>query len=371
MRNSLLRKVLIQAAIFLTALFVIDACARLGKEGELKPDKEYIYPSAQGWSVAAPEKYGFDSSKLDFDAISSESSATGLMVIAGGESIWEWGNTSEYACYIASCRKSILIALYGKYIESGAINLRASLSELGIDDIGGLSDLEKSAKVQDVLTCRSGVYHEASNAGSDVVHMPERNSKKPGTYYLYNNWDFNLAGYLLEQAAGKTVYQLVDEDLAAPLEFQDWHLDKQKYGGDPTLSQYKAYHMYISVRDLARFGLMMLSGGKWNGRQIVNSSWIKEITSEYSTLAEVSGLSGDFSYGYMWWLFDDNGRRVQQNSLYHSGYMAQGAGGKYLAILPEVDLVIAYKNADNNGNLEGMYKVIDAFLDAYNPALKK
>ena len=357
-------------ALTLAILTLLPSCKKddpVRKKGSSK----YIYPTAEGWAKAAPRKYGFDESKLpDLGALAASSAATGICVVAGGEMIWEWGNTSEYGCYIASCRKSIMISLYGKFIDSGAIKLRSSLADLGIDDIGGLSDLEKSARVQDVITCRSGVYHDPSNGGDDT-DKPARDTKTPGTYYCYNNWDFNVAGYILEKASGKTIYQLVDEMLAKPMEWQDWHLDRQKYGGDTSISLYKAYHLYISTRDFARFGYLMLRKGEWNGEQLIKKSWISEITSTYSSLQEVSGNNGTFSYGYMWWLFDDDGEKVRANPLYHGGYMARGAGGKYLAVLPEADLVIAYKNADNKGSISGMYKVIDAFLGAYNPALKE
>ncbi len=354
-------------------LGLLTAVAGCKKEQPLprRTDSKYIYPTAEGWAKAAPRKHGFDESRLpDLQQLAADSKATGLAVVAGGEMIWEWGNTSEYQCYIASCRKSIMIALYGKYIDNGSIKLRSSLADLGIDDIGGLSDIEKSAKVQDIITCRSGVYHEPSNSGDDE-NKPARDSKTPGTYWCYNNWDFNVAGYILEKASGKTIYQLVDEMLARPMGFQDWHLDRQKYGGDVSKSTYKAYHLYISVRDFARFGYLMLRKGEWNGEQLIKKSWVSEITSTYSSLQEVSGTGGSFSYGYMWWLFDDNGDKVRANPLYHGGYLARGSGGKYLAVLPEADLVIAYKNADNNGTLSGMYKVIDAFLGAYNPSVKE
>ena len=359
--------------ILLLALAVLAAVPSCQKKEPVrkKGTTRYIYPTAEGWAKAEPRKHGFDETKLpDLQTLAADSKATGLCVVAGGEMIWEWGNTTEYACYIASCRKSILISMYGKFIDSGAIKPRASLADLGIDDIGGLSDLEKSAKVQDVITCRSGVYHEPSNSGDDE-NKPARDTKTPGTYYCYNNWDFNVAGFILEQASGKTVYQLVDEMLARPMGWQDWHLDRQKYAGDTSKSIYKAYHLYISTRDFARFGYLMLRKGNWDGEQLVKESWVKEITTTYSSLQEVSGTGGTFSYGYMWWLFDDDGDKVRANPLYYGGYMARGAGGKYLAVLPEADLVIAYKNADNKGSYSGMIKVIDAFLGAYDPELKE
>ena len=51
---------------------------------------------------------------------------TGLMVIVGGECIFKFGSVDRIS-YIASCRKSVMAMLYGKYVENGTIDLDKSL----------------------------------------------------------------------------------------------------------------------------------------------------------------------------------------------------------------------------------------------------
>ena len=95
----------------------------------------------------------------------------------------------------------------------------------------------------------------------------------------------------------------------------DWSLSKQKYGGtwkassDGTLppSYYPAYHIYLSTRDMARIGYLMLRKGMWNGKEVISEDWIKTTTTPFSTFKEVNPSgSGYFSYGYMWWIFDSS-----------------------------------------------------------------
>lgn len=94
--------------------------------------------------------------------------------------------------------------LYGPFVENGKIKLHTTLEQLGLDDIGGLLPVERKATIKDLLTARSGVYHPASNEGDASAMAPKRGSVQPGSFWLYNNWDFNIAGYILEQQSGKT-----------------------------------------------------------------------------------------------------------------------------------------------------------------------
>jgi len=46
----------------------------------------------------------------------------------------------------------------------------------------------------------------------------------------------------------------------------------------------------MSARDMARFGLLCLRKGNWNGRQIIPQDWIEESTQAYSTVSEEMGV---------------------------------------------------------------------------------
>ncbi len=300
-----------------------------------------IYPKAgEDWVRAKPSKYGFNDSKVKElrRYVIDSMQTTGLMIIVGGECIFQYGNI-ESVSYIASCRKSVLSMLYGKYVKNGTIDLNKTIGELGITDHGGLLPIEQKAKVLHLIQARSGVYHQASNMGSALDNpkrVPERGSVKPGTKFLYNNWDFNAAGTVFEQLTGKSVYVAMEEDLAAPLGFQDWDITKQRYGGNKNKSIHPAYHIHISTRDMARLGYLMLRKGAWNGKQIIAKDWHRKMISQ-STKPEETGPKKRFGYGYMWWLYNDSDPALK------GAYAAHGAMGQYITVIPELDMVIAHK----------------------------
>ncbi len=304
-----------------------------------------VYPEAgENWVRAKPSDHGFNNQKIrDLRRYIIDSlQTTGMMIIVGGECIFQFGNI-ERVSYIASCRKSVLSILYGKYVKNGTIDLNKTLGELGITDHGGLLPIEQKAKILHLIQARSGVYHQASNSGSSLDNpnlVPERGSKKPGSYFLYNNWDFNVAGTVFEKLTGKSVYTALEEDLAIPLGFQDWDISRQRYGGKLNISMHRACHIYISTRDMARIGYLMLRKGKWEDKQIIPKDWHKRMIAVSTPAEEVNPhrrTKSKFAYGYMWWLYQTSEPELK------GAYAAHGAMGQYITVIPELDMVIAHK----------------------------
>jgi CubicO group peptidase (beta-lactamase class C family) len=100
------------------------------------------------------------------------------MVVREGKIVYTYGNIEQIS-YLASARKSLLSMLYGKYVKSGVIDLDKTLGELGITEKQPLLDIEKTAKIRDILTSSSGVYWPAGSPGGDE-NTPPRGSKTPG-----------------------------------------------------------------------------------------------------------------------------------------------------------------------------------------------
>ena len=315
-------------------------------------------------SYRKTEESGFDQKKLNelSDYIDKNSATTGLIVLHKGKIAYEYGDL-ERISYIASCRKSVLSMLYGKYVENGTIDLQTTIGELGIDEKDGLLPKEKEATINDIITSRSGVHHVASNGGYDKDNFLERGSVEPGEYFVYNNWDFNVAGHILELYAKKSIYEEFENQLAIPLGFQDWNIKNQRKSGKKSKSQYKAYHIYLSARDMAKLGQLMLNKGEWNGEQLISEEWIKKTTTTvtpFETMVERYGPADPngihMSYGYMWWLFDN----YQGKKEYKGAYSAIGYGGQYITVFPELDIVIAHKTNLGLFRLLGIAKDGDA-----------
>jgi CubicO group peptidase (beta-lactamase class C family) len=273
---------------------------------------------------------------------------TGVLVIKSGRVLFEYGNVRE-ASYIASVRKSLVSMLYGKYVNNGSIPLTKTLRALGIDEKGGLLASERDATIGDLLSARSGVYHPAANLGDASDRAPARGSVKPGTYFLYNNWDFNALGGILEQETRRSLYDLFTSDIATPIALQDWNTTpgahRDMIRNDTGLSRFPAHHFVLSTRDMARIGYLMLRNGRWGTRQVIPSDWVEQSTRVVTPADEVARTSpfiAGLGYGYLWWRFD--GEPFRSTPL-HGGYTASGAFGQYITIIPTLDVVIAHKTA--------------------------
>ncbi len=305
-----------------------------------------VFPG-QSWSYNEdPESDGWNLNEMDEfkQYISDSTYITGFLIIHKGQIVFEYGNIEENS-YIASCRKSVLSILYGKHVENGDINLDETLNELGIQDVKELLPIEKKATIKDLISARSGIYLTGSNGGDFRDYAPERGTKEPGSYWLYSNYDFNLAGYIFEKETGKNIYDDLEDQLAIPLGMQDWDRSLQRKYGDSRISLFPAYHMWFSTRDMARIGLLMLNRGKWNKKQIISERWVKEMLKQRTTSKEMienvpilKNQMRQYAYGYMWWLYENSSDKRLKNA-----YSALGAMGQSISVFPEIDVVIAYK----------------------------
>ena len=313
----------------------------------VSPWRTATYPATAWEKFPNAEAAGYRSGALDSLSTYLKSiPTTGMMVTVYGRQLYSYGDIVEQS-YLASARKSVLSMLYGNYVAQGRIKLDATLAELGIDDRPPLTAEEKKATVRDLLITSSGVYHEASNPGDNLGDAPPRGSQKPGAYFLYSNWDFNVLGSIFEKASQRNIYDAVEVDLARPIGMEDWRRDLQQKSGDSTRSVHAAYHMTFSTRDMARLGHLMLREGKWNDRQVIPAAWVRESTSPVVTSAQMNPPSvreNKLGYGYLWWLLEE-----PAGSILTGSYSARGAFGQYIMVIPRLDMVIAHKRALRQG----------------------
>jgi CubicO group peptidase (beta-lactamase class C family) len=195
--------------------------------------------------------------------------------------------------------------------------------------------------VADLLKARSGVYHPALYETEAMkARRPERGSHAPGSFYYYNNWDFNALGTIYEKAAGMSVFAAFEQHLAGPLQMEDFRLEDTQYvrGSD---SIHPAYAFRMTARDMARFGLLFLHQGRWRDRQVVPADWVAESTRAYSAVAATNGAVYA-GYGYLWWT-DWQGRSLENVTLPPGTFSARGAGGHYILIAPALGLVIVHR----------------------------
>lgn len=314
-----------------------------------------IVPGAEWARVADPAQAGYCQAGLDAATAKAKTLATtSATVVVGGRVLWDYGDQA-FVSYLASVRKSILAMMFGKYVANGRIALGKSMKDLNISDVQGLLPREQTATVLDLLTARSGVYHPAANAassaGGDTVGTPPaRGAVAPGTHFLYNNWDFNALGTIFEQQTGQNIYDAFQHDFAAPMQFQDFRREAQRKSNNPTRSVHPAYHFYLSSRDMARLGLLMLRGGDWAGTSLVPADWVRRMVTPVTRVADMNPddyRKGPFGYGLLWWIWDGDADRGP----YRGAYTGIGAVGQFLTVLPEFDMVIAHKTRQGQASV--------------------
>ncbi len=274
------------------ALAALFACVAFTGPARAISSQSSVFPGAEWQRIGDPKSAGYCQPGLDAaTARAKQVATTAMTVVVGGRVLWDYGD-QQFISYLASVRKSILAMMFGKPVASGAIRLDRTMAELGIDDVGGLLPEEKKATVADLLTARSGIYHEAANAactgcGSTMGDPPgARGSVPHGSYFLYNNWDFNALGTIFEQATGEDIYDSFERDFAKPMEFQDFDRAQQRRTVSARASIHPAYHFYLSSRDMARIGYLMLRNGRWRDREIVPRDWARRITTVVTPVRE-------------------------------------------------------------------------------------
>ena len=331
-------------------LLLCAACGPIPRSGTIPVEADY--PGAEWQRIADPATVGYSRAGLDSALTMVRSLRTSaLLVTVGGRSLLEYGDLAETS-YVASVRKSLLSMLFGRYVENGTIRLDETLAQIGIDDVGGLLPIEREATVEDLLTARSGVYHAASNAGDALASAPPRGSQKPGTYYLYSNWDFNALGTIFEKKTGTDIYDAFETDVAGPIEMQDWHRSAQQKYADTSRSMHPAYHFVLSTRDMARLGHLMLRGGRWQARQLVPRPWVSRSTRVVVPPEEFhpdswrqQDVQRGEGYGYLWWTHV----APDTSDALEGSFGAEGAYGQHILVVPRLDMVIAHKVVRREG----------------------
>lgn len=308
---------------------------------------DFVVPGTE-WERIGATDAGFSTARLDVltDWLKTQQT-TAMVVVAGGRLVFEYGDTARTS-KVASVRKSVLAMLYGNYVENGTIDLDRTVEDAGLEDTQPFLPIEAGATIRHLLMARSGVYLP-SHAEESTDVLPPRGTYPPGTFFLYHNWDFNAAGAAFEMLTNRDIFTALEEDLARPMQMQDFERSEQRKESELPASRHAEYVMYLSTRDMARLGLLMLRQGNWDGVQLVPSEWVKEITTLVTPQADIrpeiapTTFAGRWGYGMLWWVWDAPNIPGTVTGPFQGAYTAWGAYGQYITVLPVLDLVIAHK----------------------------
>ena len=173
-----------------------------------------------------------------------------------------------------------------------------------------------------------------------IDNWKNRNYHTPGTHFEYNDVRVNLLAYSLLQVWRKPLPQVLKEKIMDPIGASNtwrwygynnsWVELDGNYMQSVSGGGHSGGGIFINTEDHARFGLLFLNEGNWNGTQLLSKSWIKKATS--SSAAKIN-------YGYMWWL-NKKGTSRYWEGVPENIYYAAGFGGNFIVIIPDKNMVI-------------------------------
>ncbi len=247
-----------------------------------------------------------------------------------------------------STAKSIAVTLVGMLVDQGKMSLDAPLD---IDWLPRVSEAEADPRAEitlrHVLNMASGLYPVDNGleyaTGSGLSYWAGASSirgarnraliRKPGTRWDYENYDTLLATYAMKRAIGdaQTYLEFPRRALFDKIGMRNTIPGVDRFGDFIFSSQ-----VYTNARDLARFGLLYLNNGVWNGEQLISKEWI-DFT---RTPAPATKNRGNF-YGGQWWLVPDDRTDVPADA-----YSTAGNRGQFTIVVPSHDLVIVRRGLD-------------------------
>lgn len=260
-------RLLSRSTAFRALLFNASGCPQLDRKSEGGSGTRNVQRGLDSrprrrMGAHQAESVGYSTARLEaLRAWLKAQQTAAMMIVVHGKVIFEHGDLG-LTTKVASVRKSVLSMLYGNYVFSGKIDLSKTVKELGLDEKTPFLPIEEYATLEHLITAGSGIYIPSGNEELDPL-TPKWGSEYPGTHFVYNNWDFDAASKSFEKLTGMNVYDAVESDLARPISMQDNNATQQKKITNADLTHLR-YAMYLSTRDMARLGLLML---RWGNRE--------------------------------------------------------------------------------------------------------
>lgn len=312
------------------------------------PVREY-WPT-NGWRSDAPENHGLDAIMLEsmLDSIEAEHlDVSGIIIVRHGYIVLEADYDPDHLRRsVLSCTKSVISALIGIAIQEGYIQ---DVDQPVIDffpdlEIENLDDLKRSLTLEHLLMMASGMDAHDSwqydwlglaqmQASDDWVHFALNRPmiEIPGTRWEYSNQASTILSGIIQETTGMTAYDYAYDRLFVPLGIPDveWEIDPQG-----VTVGYKG--LWMTPREMAKFGYLYLNDGWWDGQQLVPAEWVRE--------SQQDRFDDPYqNYGYQWW--------VNPGLNY---FTAVGYSDQRIFVLPEQDMVVVVTSPISNTDSGGM-----------------
>ncbi|MHA2330794.1 MAG: serine hydrolase domain-containing protein [Candidatus Hodarchaeales archaeon] len=318
-------------------MFLISGC--------VNPEESSSWPK-EDWKTTTPEEQEMNSTVLGTMISHIEERVTGMhsvLVIRNGYIVEEeyfndWDRDLEHELY--SCTKSVTSALVGIAIDQGYFEIDDYVLDFFPDkEFENVDERKQNMTVKHLLQMKSGLEWDEWSTDYMVYSNPVQKMLKsddwvkhvldqpmveePGSKFTYNTGISHVLSAIIQKTTKVTTFSFAKQYLFDPLgiELGYWMTSPQDivWGGAG---------LQLTPRDMAKFGLLFLNNGNWDGKQIVSEEWVEKSTHEYFHLWDAT------YYAFQWWIFPE--------TFDYFTFTASGYKGQWITVIPDLNLLVIF-----------------------------
>lgn len=294
------------------------------------------------------------------DAYLEQNANTGLLVLRGDTILaerYQYGRTDGHRLASASMAKTVLAMLVGIALHEKKI---ASLDDLASQYVPALKGYPYGeTSIRHLLTMSSGIsftedysgrddgtrlvrntIRQMTNGGADAVLEFNRREAPAGTRFKYISSDSQVLGLVLIAAVKQPLAEYLSDKIWRPMGAEanaTWLLDK---GGYET----GFFGLNATLRDYARFGMLLANYGALDGKQVIPEAWVRAATTAEAPHLRVGFATNNNGYGYQTWLTSHPRGGGEPGR-----FAALGFRGQAIMIDPVTKLVVVHTAAWSDG----------------------
>jgi CubicO group peptidase (beta-lactamase class C family) len=334
---------LLASAILIFSILMPTGLVGCGPSAEELEAVDYGPVVREDWKVSTPAQQGLDPmlvAELYYNAGELER-LYGLLVVKNGhliaEKYFHEGSAAQKA-RVQSVTKSYTSALVGIALERGCLSsVNQRMLDFFPEVAGQITDPRKEQiTIRELLQMRAGFPWEESDPAlwegllsGRYVPLIEGFPlvRDPGTAFHYSNLTSNWLGIIVDRACGAHLRPYAEENLFSPM-----GVEAGKWGTDWDGHNNGCGDLHLTARDMAKFGLLYINDGEYEGNQILPADWVHDSLQTYSEDAwDNIGRFHDIGYGYHWW---------SAKAGDHGVSFAWGHGGQLIVLVDELDMVV-------------------------------
>lgn len=250
-----------------------------------------------------------------------------------------------------------ILAVENRYIKSLDDHVVSYFPEYQIQN---LNPQKNAITIKNMLTQQSGLScndSDPNSVGNETKIYPTKDWVKtvldlpmdglPGEKAQYCSGNTLVLGKIVEKASKQPLHEFAKKYLFDPLGTTDFKWD---FILDQN-NQDEFGQLYLKPRDMAKFGLLYLNGGKWNGRQIISPDYISQSLAKHSVVDSID-------YGYIWWR-----ESMTAGGVAYPGIAAKGNGGQRIFLWPEYNMVAVVTAGNYNTQSPANKMLIECVLN--------